>query len=392
MRVIDLGTSIAHAVLERAAVLIDERRNRDARYLVDTLLSPLSGNGNVGSVPVEPEPFSHGALVRERAHLRLANLALREGRAGALAEARELLAIMLERVGPEATSPTLDGETRMQFLSDLSAAFSRSGQEDTAIVLSEFIITASGAPAVDPASIANYIETGAGGRSRVLVTLQLQYDAIRRLRLAQLELLADRRESAHEYLARAEAEIRIALQAAVERQPREEHDRPRHERIVRVRRAVLARIELEQTVLRPANERRATLRRIRGDLEQIVAETDTSGTTRAAIRLLRHAALAAVICEQALDAESADDVVEARALGQLAYILSAPYVALHEHDADELFAYVFRYAHACRLVGRRTRAEAVIRRTRERLSLFYGERHPALAGIDGLLRQLDIEA
>jgi hypothetical protein len=389
---IDLDSGIAHAVLQRSAVLSEERHTRDAQHVMSALRSPRgSTTGAIfGKIPRQPAAFSLGALVRERADLRQVHLLLKSGRPADVAEAREIASAMLSRVGPNAPAPSLDGETRLSFLSDLATAFSHLSWEEESIELSEFLLDEIGAPAADPASLRAFMRsTARGSKNQVRITQQLQNIALRRLRVGQLDLLAGTLSSARDNLAAAEAAVAIALQHAEEETAASEHDRVRRARLIRARRAILGRVRLEQAMLSDPGERPSRLAAVRCELEQVVAETDSAGTSSPPVRIMRHAALAGAICEQALEAERAGDNATARRLGRMSYVLSAPYVALHEHDADERLAYIVRYAHACRLIGRDSRGAVVLRRSRDRVAVFYGMRHAAVAGLDRLLAQIE---
>lgn len=385
---IDLDSAVAHAVLQRASILGGERRTADAQHLVRALQSPAAPPGGLllGRVQSHPAIYGLGAVVRERADLRLVYLLLKEGRAGELAEANQLADSLLERVGPQAETATLDGEARTSFLSDLATALSNLCRENEAIELTNFLIRLSGTPDVTPAVLARFLETEDARPHVVRITQQLQNNAMRHLRLAQLDLAAGNQRGAGDQLALAREEIGLSLDALQRAAVTTEHDRVRSMRLVRARRAIAARIELEAAALIDDPARRDdALGRIRTELEAVVAETDAARTSSPPIRLLRYAALGSVIAEQSLSAERADDETRARQLGRLAYILIAPYAELHERDADERFSYIVRYGHALRLIGRTVHARAVLQRSRDRLALYYPERHDVLDRFDQLL-------
>jgi hypothetical protein len=382
----DLDSASARAVLSRISVLRDERQTKAALELLDLLESP---NGMLGVVPSSAEPFSAQAAVRESADLQRAFILMRSSRAENVDDARELLDHILRRVGPNAGAPSLDGRRRQIFLGDVAIAYSFLGDESQAIAISEFLITETGAPSAEPHAVAAWV-TGseAGAAQRNFVTLQLYNNAVRRLRLAQLSLLAGRTDEAGVLLARAHGDVSCALHLFELFLPPDESQSARTERFRHARQAVVGRIELEKVLLLPMASRAAPLAGARRLLEDLVRATDLRMTAKPSMRLLRHAALGASICEQALLAEHDGDLDRAQALAWTARALVKPYVDLYVADADEYVGYVVRYGAACRICGATGIARKVWMRSRDRLGLRHHEDHEAVASLDALIAAL----
>ena len=376
----EIVDGIARGNLARIVTLREERLTRDAQRLFGDLVAPVDGTS--GRVPTGVQRHSPQEALRELIELERARLALRQARKEEIQHARDVLAEISSRIGPRVREPYLQGERRRRLLSAVAVAFSRVGDELQAIEISKFLIRETGAPDT-PAEIVSFgRETRLGEQARSRLVAQLQNIAVRRMRLAYLQGLGGDVDAARALL----TEAREAGEAAL--QLRDGSDRTQAVQSRLLSRATLATIEVEQPRVhgrRPGRPTRPSSTSWEHVVTTIVSESYELSAVRPKTRLLRAAELGMVFVEQALLADVTDGDADATERAWAGRALLKPHIDVFVTDADEAPAKAVRYGHACRLSGDTRTAATVWQRSRDRLALYRGEDHPAVAAIDRLL-------
>jgi hypothetical protein len=378
---LDIQAALARGALARITVLREEHQTDAAQMLLDGLSEGLLGT--LGYIPKTVEPFSGEAHLRERADLERIRLYGRRQTASSIAKAKDLADEVLRRVGPKATTPTLDGEARARFLSTFATALSDLGKEDAAISITEYLLRRLGLPD-DPAEIVGYLaENPRTAASHRRIAIQLSNLSVRRTRLGFLAALAGDRERAAMLFERARVE---AEQSEVLRGD-EETVRVVDAKLLSRHNMLRADLELAASV-DDQRERDRSLAAVQSALLDIVRRSYHRPTINPRSRLIRAGGLGMALVERARIAEAEGNVERAKSLAWTARLAMKATVDLWADDVDESISITIRYGEACRLTGAIDRSRRVWERSRDRLALFRGEEAPAVQWLNRRLAEL----
>lgn len=349
--------------LARATTLRMERLTTDCALLIERMSAPLEGT--FGRVEETPEPFSLDEQLRARSRVESAYVDMRRDRPEALAAARVALFDLLERYGPDAPTPTLEGPARTANLSYLAVALSQAGCEEKANDVSRWLLH----------------EARTHDR-RSLIIIELNNLSVRLMKLGTIDAFGGDRTTALTYLEEARTLAAEALDRRL--QSADKRDESRSVGLL-LSRANLARIDLEIASLVAGDAERAdALAAVCADAASVVRDSYDHPTVRPVPLLTRAATLGMVYLELARLAEGCDPDAM-RQLAWQARVGIRRKVDVYQTDADESVGHAIRYGDACRMTGGpegRDEARRVWMRSRDRALVFRDAE-------SGLVRALD---